>query len=112
MAYGDLSLLHRDPAKPAVTPVSSPKNRQQYDYGDHVEYIIDQANQRDIAGQGSKDMLKYYSHIRMQAKRKAVAALEAKIPRVSTDTPTKRSKIQSLRYKIRYKSRFGTESFN
>lgn len=36
---------------------------------------------RDLAGHVSKDMLKHYSHIRMQAKRRAVAALAAKAPK-------------------------------
>ncbi len=47
-AYGDLPLLDRDPAKPAVTPGSSPNNQSQYDYWDHVEYIVNQANRRGI----------------------------------------------------------------
>jgi integrase len=33
---------------------------------------------RDMAGHVSKEMLKHYSHIRMQAKRKAVEALASK----------------------------------
>jgi hypothetical protein len=33
---------------------------------------------RDIAGHVSKQMLKHYSHIRMEAKRRAVEALVAK----------------------------------
>jgi hypothetical protein len=47
-AYGDLPLLNRDPARPAVTPGANPGNAQQYDYWDHVEYIVDQANRRGI----------------------------------------------------------------
>lgn len=47
-AYGDLPLLDRDPAKPAITRGSSPNNQSQYDYWDHVEYIVDQANRRGI----------------------------------------------------------------
>jgi hypothetical protein len=47
-AYGDLPLVERDPTKPAVTPGSNSKNQAQYDYWDHVDYIIDQANQRGI----------------------------------------------------------------
>jgi hypothetical protein len=41
---------------------------------------------RDLAGHVSKGMLKHYSHIRMQAKRKAVKALEGKrqLPGVAT----------------------------
>jgi hypothetical protein len=47
-AYGDLPLIDKDPAKPAVTPGSNPNNAQAYDYWDHVEYIIDQANARGL----------------------------------------------------------------
>src|SRR6188474_3242482 len=35
----------------------------------------------DMAGHVSRDMLKHYSHIRMKAKREAVAALVAKMPK-------------------------------
>ena len=35
---------------------------------------------RDMAGHVSKQMLKHYSHIRMEAKRRAVQALVAKTP--------------------------------
>lgn len=47
-AYGDLPLIDKDPTRPAVTPGSNPKNAQAYDYWDHVEYIIDQANARGL----------------------------------------------------------------
>jgi hypothetical protein len=40
-AQGALPFLDRDPARPALTP-------GQYDYWDHVEYIIDEANRRGI----------------------------------------------------------------
>lgn len=43
-AYGSLPLLDKDPARPAVTPGADPNNATQYDYWDHVEYIVDQAN--------------------------------------------------------------------
>jgi hypothetical protein len=46
--YGDLPLIDRDPARPAVTPGSDPNNARAYDYWDHVEYIIDQANARGL----------------------------------------------------------------
>lgn len=46
--YGDLPLLDKDPTRPAVTPGSDPKNPQAYDYWDHVEFIIDQANARGL----------------------------------------------------------------
>lgn len=47
-AYGHLPLIDRDPTRPAVTPGSNPKDQQQYDYWGHVDYIIDQANQRGL----------------------------------------------------------------
>jgi hypothetical protein len=47
-AYGDLPLIDKDPTKPAVTPGANPNNAQAYDYWDHVEYIIDQANARGL----------------------------------------------------------------
>jgi hypothetical protein len=47
-AYGDLPLIERDPAQPAVTPGANPAKAEQYDYWDHVEYLIDEANRRGI----------------------------------------------------------------
>jgi hypothetical protein len=47
-AYGKLPLVDLDPAKPAVTPGSAPANPKEYDYWDHVEYIVDQANARGL----------------------------------------------------------------
>jgi hypothetical protein len=47
-AYGALPLVDRDPTKPAVTPGINPKKGPQYDYWDHVDYIIDQANRRGL----------------------------------------------------------------
>ncbi|HBY63431.1 MAG TPA: hypothetical protein DEH78_26705, partial [Solibacterales bacterium] len=46
--YGDLPLVNRDPTKPAVTPGANPADAKAYDYWDHVDYIIDQANARGI----------------------------------------------------------------
>ncbi len=46
--YGDLPLTAKDPARPAVTPGSDPFNAEEYDYWDHVEYIIDEANRRGL----------------------------------------------------------------
>ena len=46
--YGDLPLIENDPARPAVTPGAAFANKQAYDYWDHVDYIIDQANARGI----------------------------------------------------------------
>jgi hypothetical protein len=47
-ALGDLPLIHEDPARPAVTPGSDPSNPRAYDYWDHVDYIVDQANARGL----------------------------------------------------------------
>jgi hypothetical protein len=46
--YGDLPLIQKDPTKPAVTPGNDPANKTAYDYWDHVEYIVDQANARGL----------------------------------------------------------------
>lgn len=46
--YGDLPLIERDPARPAVTPGANPDNEREYDYWDHVDYIVDQANARGL----------------------------------------------------------------
>ncbi len=47
-AYGKLPLIDSDPTRPAVTPGANPADPNQYDYWDHVEYIVDQANVRGI----------------------------------------------------------------
>jgi len=47
-AYGKLPLFDHDPARPAVPPGADPAQLNQYDYWDHVEYIVDQANARGI----------------------------------------------------------------
>ncbi len=46
--YGDLPLIGKDPTRPAVTPGADPRDPTAYDYWDHVEYIIDQANARGL----------------------------------------------------------------
>ncbi len=46
--YGDLPLIDKDPTRPAVTPGTDPNDAQAYDYWDHVEYIVDQANARGL----------------------------------------------------------------
>ena len=43
-AHGSLPLADFDPTRPLVTPGADPKKPGQYDYWDHVEYIIDEAN--------------------------------------------------------------------
>lgn len=46
--YGHLPLIDKDPARPATTPGADPRDRKAYDYWDHVDYIVDQANARGI----------------------------------------------------------------
>jgi hypothetical protein len=46
--YGDLPLIDKDPTKPAVTPGADPASKTAYDYWDHVEYIVDEANARGL----------------------------------------------------------------
>jgi hypothetical protein len=46
--YGALPLVDKDPARPAVTPGSGPRKAKEYDYWDHVDYIIGQANARGL----------------------------------------------------------------
>lgn len=48
-AYGDLPLLtssgNFDPTQPALTPGSNPTDSAQYDYWDHVDYVVKRAGQ-------------------------------------------------------------------
>lgn len=46
--YGKLPLTDRDPTKPAITPGANPDNNSEYDYWDHVDYIVDEANRSGI----------------------------------------------------------------
>ncbi len=46
--YGKLPLTDRDPTKPAITPGSNPGKNSEYDYWDHVDYIVDEANRNGI----------------------------------------------------------------
>lgn len=46
--YGDLPLIEKDPARPATTPGANFGDAKAYDYWDHVDYIIDQANARGM----------------------------------------------------------------
>lgn len=43
-AYGKLPLIDKDPTKPATTPGANPAKPAEYDYWDHVDYIVDEAN--------------------------------------------------------------------
>ena len=43
-----MPLTNSDPSKPAITPGSDHKNATAYDYWDHVDFIIAEANRRNI----------------------------------------------------------------
>lgn len=47
-AYGDLPLIDHDPARPAITRGANPNDNEQYDYWDHVDYVVDEANRRGM----------------------------------------------------------------
>ncbi|WP_180969972.1 glycoside hydrolase family 140 protein [Deinococcus planocerae] len=42
-AQGDLPLVGKDPTRPATTPGNKPTNSAEYDYWDHVDYIVNEA---------------------------------------------------------------------
>lgn len=42
-AYGDYALINKNPETPSVTPGSNPADPEEYDYWDHVDYVIDTA---------------------------------------------------------------------
>lgn len=46
--YGDLPLTDKNPVKPATTPGNNPADSAQYDYWDHVDYIIDQTAKKGM----------------------------------------------------------------
>lgn len=43
-AHGDLPLIDHDPTKPLVTRDSLPSDARQYDYWDHIDYMVDTAS--------------------------------------------------------------------
>ena len=47
-AYGHLPLTDLDPARPAITPGNDPTNAEAYDYWDHVDFIVTEANRRGL----------------------------------------------------------------
>jgi hypothetical protein len=47
-SYGDVPLINKDPAKPAITAGKNPNSQEQYDYWDHVDFIIDEAEKRGL----------------------------------------------------------------
>ncbi len=46
--YGDLPLIGRDPTTPASTPGDEPTSAAQYDYWDHVDFIVREAERRGL----------------------------------------------------------------
>ena len=47
-AQGDLPLIDNDPTRPAITAGTSPDDQAQYDYWDHLDFIVDEANKRSL----------------------------------------------------------------
>jgi hypothetical protein len=46
--YGDWPLNNENPAQLAVTPGNNPANPYEYDYWDHVDFVIDEAAKRNL----------------------------------------------------------------
>lgn len=46
--YGDFPLVDNDPTKLQVTPGNNPNNEGEYDYWDHVDYVIDLAAEKGM----------------------------------------------------------------
>lgn len=46
--YGDLPLVNEDPTQLAITPGTDPANPAQYDYWDHVDFVIKTAAQKGL----------------------------------------------------------------
>lgn len=42
-AYGDFALTSKNPETPSVTPGNNPHDPDEYDYWDHVDYVVDTA---------------------------------------------------------------------
>lgn len=47
-SYGDSSLINADLAQPLLTEGNHPENESEYDYWDHIDYIIDLAASKGI----------------------------------------------------------------
>jgi len=47
-AYGDTPLIDNDPTRPNITPGSSPDNAVEYDYWDHVDWIVAKAEEKGL----------------------------------------------------------------
>ncbi len=46
--YGDSSIVNKDIARPLVTDGNNPDNAEEYDYWDHIDYIIDKAAEKGL----------------------------------------------------------------
>ncbi len=46
--YGDTALVNRNPAQPNTTPGNNPQVESEYDYWDHVDFVIDKAAEKGI----------------------------------------------------------------
>ncbi len=46
--YGDSALVNRDASQPKVTPGSSFENEEEYDFWDHMDYVIKLAEEKGI----------------------------------------------------------------
>ncbi len=46
--YGDYPLINFDPTKPAITKGNDPADSVQYDYWDHMDFVIEEAAKRNL----------------------------------------------------------------
>ncbi|MBN1787350.1 MAG: glycoside hydrolase family 140 protein [Sedimentisphaerales bacterium] len=46
--YGDYAVEENDPAKPITTPGNNPKSESEYDYWDHIDFIVDTAGEKGL----------------------------------------------------------------
>ncbi len=46
--YGDVPFINLDPTNWAVTEGNNPKNEEEYDYWDNVDFVIEEAAKRDL----------------------------------------------------------------
>jgi len=46
--YGDVPLVNDNPAEPQTTPGNNPQVQAEYDYWDHVDFVIDKAAEKHI----------------------------------------------------------------
>lgn len=46
--YGDYPLINEDPSRLATTPGNNPANSEEYDYWDHVDFVINKAAEKGM----------------------------------------------------------------